>query len=41
MELFAKLGVRTVLVVQDGRFLGVLHKKKLLVYLRECERPSI
>ncbi|KAL3895943.1 MAG: hypothetical protein SGCHY_004394 [Lobulomycetales sp.] len=32
MELFAKLGVRTVLVVQDGRFLGVLHKKKLLAF---------
>jgi hypothetical protein len=39
--MFVKLGVKTLLVVQDGGFIGMLHKKTLLVYLRDCERASV
>lgn len=41
MEMFVKLGVKTLLIVEDGRFIGMIHKKKLLAYLRDCERPSL
>ncbi|KAJ3222098.1 hypothetical protein HK099_002713 [Clydaea vesicula] len=37
VELFVKLGVKTLFVCFDGRFVGTVHKKKLLSYLKECE----
>lgn len=33
VELFVKIGIKTLLIVQDGRFVGKIHKKKLLHYL--------
>lgn len=41
MELFVKLGVKMLLVVEDGRFVGSLHKKRLLGYLKDCEAPAV
>jgi chloride channel 3/4/5 len=38
MELFIKLGVRYLCVTDSaGRYLGVIHKKRLLAYLREFD----
>ncbi|KAJ3082941.1 hypothetical protein HK102_001370 [Quaeritorhiza haematococci] len=36
MELFVKLGIKTMLVVNEGKYVGTIHKKKLLAYLKEC-----
>ena len=37
LELFVKMGVKTLLVVEDGRYVGRIHKKLLLGYLKENE----
>ncbi|RKP35992.1 chloride channel [Dimargaris cristalligena] len=36
-ELFSKLGVRYLCVVEQGRFQGVIHKKRFLHYLQEVK----
>ncbi|CAG8709022.1 3867_t:CDS:2, partial [Dentiscutata heterogama] len=43
LELFKKLGLRYVCVVNGGDYVGVIHKKQLLVYLRNLatKRPQI
>ncbi|KAK9722806.1 hypothetical protein K7432_002427 [Basidiobolus ranarum] len=38
LELFSKLGVRYVCVVSHGQYVGMIHKKRLLVYLKEYEQ---
>jgi chloride channel 3/4/5 len=35
MELFVKLGIKTLMVVEKGRFLGIIHKKDVIAYLRD------
>ncbi|KAI8394188.1 chloride channel [Radiomyces spectabilis] len=38
MEMFIKLGARYVCVTQsNGRFLGIIHKRRLLAYLKELD----
>jgi chloride channel 3/4/5 len=37
LELFIKLGVRYLCVVDNGHYVGVIHKKRLLAYLHEFE----
>ncbi|ORX82091.1 hypothetical protein K493DRAFT_241238 [Basidiobolus meristosporus CBS 931.73] len=37
LELFIKLGTRYLCVVDKGRFVGVIHKKRLLGYLKEYD----
>ncbi|KAK9717300.1 hypothetical protein K7432_006318 [Basidiobolus ranarum] len=37
LELFTKLGTRYLCVVDKGRFVGVIHKKRLLAYLKEYD----
>ncbi|RIA80878.1 chloride channel [Glomus cerebriforme] len=37
LELFKKLGLRYVIVVDRGQYIGVIHKKRLLVYLRQIK----
>ena len=36
IELFVKMGAKTVLVVDDGRFMGVVYKKRLVTWLKEA-----
>ncbi|ORX84354.1 hypothetical protein K493DRAFT_239296 [Basidiobolus meristosporus CBS 931.73] len=38
LELFSKLGVRYVCVVSHGQYVGMIHKKRLLAYLKEYEQ---
>lgn len=40
MELFAKLGVRYLCVVRHGRYVGMIHKKRLLAYLHQLEEEE-
>ncbi|CAG8699206.1 15569_t:CDS:2 [Racocetra fulgida] len=40
LELFKKLGLRYVCVVNCGHYVGVIHKKQLLIYLRNLEKRS-
>lgn len=38
MEMFIKLGARYVCLIHtDGRYLGVIHKRTLLAYLKELD----
>ncbi|CAJ0848978.1 12221_t:CDS:1, partial [Entrophospora sp. SA101] len=37
LELFKKLGLRYVCVTENGQYVGVIHKKWLLRYLKEME----
>lgn len=37
LELFKKLGLRYVCVTDNGQYVGVIHKKWLLRYLKEME----
>ena len=39
LELFLKLGIRTVLVVQGGQLKGVIHKKRMLLFMRKALSP--
>jgi hypothetical protein len=34
LEIFLKLGARTLLVVEAGMFAGIIHKKEILVLLK-------
>jgi chloride channel 3/4/5 len=36
-ELFSKLGLRYLCIVDEGRYVGVVHKKAFLAYLKELE----
>ena len=36
-ELFSKLGLRYLCIVDGGRYVGVVHKKMFLAYLRSLE----
>jgi chloride channel 3/4/5 len=36
-ELFSKLGLRYLCIVDEGRYVGVVHKKQFLAYLKEME----
>ncbi len=36
-ELFSKLGLRYLCIVDGGRYIGVVHKKMFLAYLRSLE----
>jgi hypothetical protein len=38
LEVFIKLGVRMVCVVEDGKFVGVIHKKRLLGFVSARSR---
>ncbi|KAJ8328947.1 hypothetical protein O5D80_002909 [Batrachochytrium dendrobatidis] len=42
VELFIKLGVRTLCVVSEGKFVGLIHKKRLLIFLsnKEAQRAA-
>ncbi|KAI8922971.1 chloride channel [Entophlyctis helioformis] len=42
LELFVKLGVRTLSVVTEGRYVGIIHKKRLLVFLssKDAQRTA-
>ncbi|CAG8546478.1 15064_t:CDS:10 [Funneliformis mosseae] len=37
LEMFKKLGLRYIIVVNCGQYVGVIHKKRLLGYLRQLE----
>jgi predicted transcriptional regulator len=37
LEIFMKLGTRTLLVTKDGLFIGVIHKKRLLQLIGESK----
>ncbi|CAI2192562.1 415_t:CDS:2, partial [Funneliformis geosporum] len=37
LEMFKKLGLRYLIVVNCGQYVGVIHKKRLLAYLRQME----
>jgi chloride channel 3/4/5 len=37
LELFMKLGLRYLCVVRNGKYVGLIHKKRLLAYLNELE----
>ncbi|KAI8911641.1 chloride channel [Gorgonomyces haynaldii] len=39
LELFLKLGIRTLLVVRDGSFAGVIHKKRMLLFMKKAITP--
>ncbi|RKP26431.1 chloride channel [Syncephalis pseudoplumigaleata] len=40
MEMFAKLGVRYLCVVRHGRYVGMIHKKRLLAYIHQLEEEE-
>jgi len=37
LELFMKLGLRYLCVVRHGKYVGMIHKKRLLKYLKQLE----
>ncbi|KAJ3269167.1 hypothetical protein HDV01_001713 [Terramyces sp. JEL0728] len=37
IEMFVKLGIRTLLVVRDGVFVGIIHKKRLLSFIHKSQ----
>jgi CBS domain-containing protein len=39
-ELFSKLGLRYLCIVDGGKYLGVVHKKMFLAYLKSLEKKS-
>ncbi|KAJ2994784.1 H(+)/Cl(-) exchange transporter 5 [Globomyces sp. JEL0801] len=40
VELFMKLGIRTLLVVKEGVFVGVIHKKRILSFINTSGRTD-
>jgi len=36
-ELFSKLGLRYLCMVDEGKYVGVVHKKMFLAYLKELD----
>ena len=39
-ELCSKLGLRYLCIVDGGKYIGVVHKKMFLAYLKELERKT-
>jgi chloride channel 3/4/5 len=39
-ELFSKLGLRYLCIVDGGKYVGVVHKKMFLAYLRGLENQK-
>jgi hypothetical protein len=39
-ELFSKLGLRYLCIIENGKYIGVVHKKMFLAYLKELETKS-
>lgn len=39
-ELFSKLGLRYLCIVDGGKYVGVVHKKMFLAYLRGLEKKT-
>jgi chloride channel 3/4/5 len=37
-ELFSKLGLRYLCIVDGGKYVGVVHKKMFLAYLRNLDK---
>jgi chloride channel 3/4/5 len=37
-ELFSKLGLRYLCIVEGGKYVGVVHKKMFLAYLKGLEK---
>ncbi|KAJ3253282.1 hypothetical protein HK103_000776 [Boothiomyces macroporosus] len=37
IEMFVKLGIRTLLVIRDGVFVGIIHKKRLLSFIHKTQ----
>eukprot|EP00842_Homolaphlyctis_polyrhiza_P001250 jgi/Hompol1/2125/HPOL_001596-RA len=40
LELFVKLGVRTLCVVNEGKYVGIVHKKRLLAFINTKTRRT-